>query len=469
MLYWSIYGAFYAVLAGVICLILFLFLGRNKTLCDQSIARLTAKVWFECKLLFLFPGLLLPFSGIYTRRLDGIIYLLASFWLAYLFVNDCRYTPRPWAHSALAALADTWRRSGQGLPFRRKLLRRGVLAFAGTLPLAALAGLTLLGLFHFSLSWGLDLFHLVLPFLCACGIALLLLIPLGWQIKGTLDFAQDVEALTRCIAALRAGDLGAAPALPGDSDLCAAAADLAAVREGMDAALAERVKSERTKVELIANVSHDLKTPLTSVISYVELLKEEEGLPDHVRDYIRILDEKSHRLSGMVRDVFEISKAASGTMPVKSGQLNFGKLLDQTLADMAEAIEESGLVFKVDRPQTPVYIDSDGDRLYRVFQNLFQNALQYSLPGSRVYVTLRARDGRAAARVQNTSRDELPPGVDLTQRFVRGDPSRTDSGSGLGLAIASSFTYACGGAFQVATEADLFTAEVSFPTVKVDT
>ena len=233
---------------------------------------------------------------------------------------------------------------------------------------------------------------------------------------------------------------------------------------GLRTALEKQMKSERMKVELIANVSHDLKTPLTSVVSYAALLGEEEDLPPHVKDYIRILNEKARRLQVMVQDVFEVSKAASGELPLRLERLDLTRLLDQTMADMDEAIRESGLTFRVTLPSNPVWITADGDRLYRVFQNLIQNALRYSLEGSRVYLTLEVRNGRATATMKNTSRDELPGGMDFTARFVRGDESRTDGGSGLGLAIASSFTTACGGALEVETDADLFTVRVSFPT-----
>ena len=165
----------------------------------------------------------------------------------------------------------------------------------------------------------------------------------------------------------------------------------------------------------------------------------------------------------MVQDVFEVSKAASGELSLHTERLDLGKLLRQTLADMDEAVSQSSLTFRTELPEAPVWITADGDRLYRVFQNLVQNVLEYSLEGSRVYVTLDAGKDAATVRLKNISRTELPPGVDFTARFVRGDQSRTDGGSGLGLAIASSFTAACGGALRVSTDADLFTVEVEFP------
>ena len=139
------------------------------------------------------------------------------------------------------------------------------------------------------------------------------------------------------------------------------------------------------------------------------------------------------------------------------------RLLRQTLADMDQPIQESGLQLRTQLPDHSVLIQGDSDRLYRVFQNLLGNALKYSLAGSRVYLTLTVEEGQAVAALRNTSAAELRPGLDYTQRFVRGDESRTDGGSGLGLSIASSFVQACGGQFQVETQADLFTALVSFP------
>ena len=141
--------------------------------------------------------------------------------------------------------------------------------------------------------------------------------------------------------------MGNALSLPEDSDLKAAADDLNSIQEGMEAAIRERTKSERMKVELVANVSHDIKTPLTSIVSYVDILKQEENLPEDVKDYIRVLGEKSERLSAMVQDVFEVSKAASGELKVNLEALDFAKLLRQTLADMAEPIEQSSLSMRV--------------------------------------------------------------------------------------------------------------------------
>ena len=279
------------------------------------------------------------------------------------------------------------------------------------------------------------------------------------HITGT---ARDIGLLADQVTAIRDGDLETPLDLPADADLRQTAEQLNDIQAGLHRALAEQTRSERMKVELISNVSHDLKTPLTSVLSYAELLRQ-EPLEGAAADYARIIDEKAHRLAVMVQDVFEVSKAASGQLPVQPERLDFAKLLWQTLADLEGPISKNGLTFRVDLPEAPVMITADGRRLYRVFQNLIDNALKYALTGSRVYLSLKTGEGRAEASLRNTSREELPDGVDLTARFVRGDASRTDGGSGLGLSIASSFTEACGGAFRVETVADLFTAVVSFP------
>lgn len=284
----------------------------------------------------------------------------------------------------------------------------------------------------------------------------------AFGLKKNHRLARDIGALTDQILAVREGNLTEELVLSEDTDLREAADNLNQIQKGMERALAERMKSERMKVDLVTNVSHDIKTPLTSIVSYVELLRQEEELPSHVREYVQILGEKAERLRGIVQDVFEISKATSGQLPINMETLDMGKLLRQTMADMSDRIEESGLTLRTAIPETPVSVLADGQRLYRVFQNLLQNALRYSLAGSRVFLTLTEEDGQAVVRIKNTSGAELADGKDFTERFVRGDDSRTDGGSGLGLSIAKSFAEACGGKLTVETDADLFTVTVCF-------
>ncbi len=236
------------------------------------------------------------------------------------------------------------------------------------------------------------------------------------------------------------------------------------INEGFDISIREQIRSERMKVALITNVSHDLKTPLTSIISYVDLLSKEDGLSETARDYVRILSEKSARLSNMVSDLFDLAKSTSGNMPLEIENIDLKKLIEQTLADMQDKVEKSGLVMKVLLPEKPLYISADGKKLYRVFQNIIDNALKYSFKGTRVHITLEETDGRAVAAVKNTAGYEMDFTADeILQRFNRGDKSRTTEGSGLGLSIAESFTKVCGGGFKVDIDGDLFKVTISFP------
>ena len=243
------------------------------------------------------------------------------------------------------------------------------------------------------------------------------------------------------------------------------------IGSGLDAAVENSVKNERMKTELITNVSHDIKTPLTSIISYVELLKREPDLPPHVMDYIKTISQKADRLNHIVQDVFEVSKAATGNISLDLEDLDIGKLLQQTFGEMEEDLRQSTLAWRVDIPDTPMLVHADGQRLYRVFQNLIRNCDQYALEGSRVYVNLTAQPnpaggGLATVMIRNISRNEITMDADhLTARFVRGDQNRTTEGSGLGLSIAKSFTEACGGRFNVHTDGDLFIVTVQFPLV----
>lgn len=478
--------------AGLILLLLSFFFRKTKKEADRVIAGFTGKIWFEAKVLL--PLLLLilvltyhfrtgyaydlwmEISYAYTYEsfaeatywygdlllcsLPAAFWLLLFWWIC-LAVNDLRYNRKPWKQSLAGKLHRAFTAGQLHLSLPRRMARRNLAAFLGSVVYSLYMIIVGIGGLYLSCPvW-------TIPLLFLPGTAGFLLYA---YLIGTkqMETARDMEALSDRISDIRSGNYtadGDGPAekpFPSDHDLAPAMTQLEDIRHGMANAVDEQMKSERMKVELIANVSHDIKTPLTSIISYVQFLKDEEGLPEHVRDYILILDEKSQRLKNMVQDVFAVSKAASGELPMHMEKLDFGKLLRQTLADMEEQIAGSRVTFRTEIPDTPVMIIADGQRMYRVFQNLFQNAIQYSLEGSRVHVTLKTDDGLAVASVQNTSRCELSKDKDFTERFVRGDQSRTDGGSGLGLSIAQSFTEASGGTFRLETIADLFVVTVSF-------
>ncbi len=379
--------------------------------------------------------------------------LLVLFWGFYLLVfNDWRYNKHPWRHGVFAALS-----AGElKYPLQKRLRRMN--GFLGVVLL-----LLWLEVLSFMVAQTVKLYLPTWAIWNLLGLPwLLALVVFLWFVRRQRRLWIDFGAVADYAASLRAGTLEGELSLPEGSDLGTLADDLNHVREGLHQAVEERTRSERMKVELVTNVSHDLKTPLTSILSYAELL-EQEGLEPPAGEYVKILGEKARRLRDMVRDVFEVSKAASGQLPVKLERLDLARLLRQTLADMDKEVRGSGLTLKTAIPEGEVPITADSDRLYRVFQNLIGNALKYSLPASRVYLTLTAEGGTARAVLQNTSARELDPDTDYAARFVRGDESRADGGSGLGLSIAGSFTRACGGELTISTQADLFTAAVTFP------
>lgn len=464
-------------------------LHKSKKEANLVIAGFTAKIWYEIKLIPIIGILYCFIMAIATIIYNGEWYYLeeiwdmgSSFWgidylmnksalicilslsfgFIWLFINDVRHNEKPWNKSIVSALSKVFRTSMLKLPFGKRMVRQYMWVFFAEFAVGFLMVL-LLGIWAYTnfsieealLSGGVFVFLLLTVWICQFFYA-----------RNNKEIAEDMDALVSQIEIIHSGRLAEIPEVSKDSDLSEAINNLNDIQKGMKTALEEQIKSERMKVELIANVSHDIKTPLTSIISYVELLKQEDDLPDHVRDYISILENKSQRLKAMVQDVFEVSKAASGELSVNMEDLDLGKLIRQTLADMSEQIEESNVIIKTEMPEGAVMIHADGERLYRVFQNLLQNALIYSLEGSRIYVTLQEDGKLVAASIKNTSKDEIPSDVDFTERFVRGDKSRSDGGSGLGLSIAQNFTEACGGTFKVETIADLFVVTVSFKKVE---
>lgn len=235
------------------------------------------------------------------------------------------------------------------------------------------------------------------------------------------------------------------------------------INNGLQEGYKEMMKSEKMKVDLITNVSHDLKTPLTSIISYVELLSKED-LPETARDYVKILSEKSERLKNIVSDLFDLAKSTSGNLSLDLEYLDLKKLIEQTLADMGDDIEKSNMRIKTTLTENPVYIYSDGKKLYRVFQNIIGNALKYSLQGTRIYIDMEIINNRVNVTVKNTASYEMDfTAEEILQRFSRGDKSRSTEGSGLGLSIAESFTRACGGTFRVEIDGDQFRVKLGFP------
>ena len=239
--------------------------------------------------------------------------------------------------------------------------------------------------------------------------------------------------------------------------------DLNRISEGMSAAVDERLRSERFKTDLITNVSHDLKTPLTSIINYVDLLQK-QPLEPQAAEYAAVIARQGQRLKKLTEDLVEASKASSGSLPVNAEPTDLAELLTQAVGEYAPRLEKSNLEPVLQLPGEPVWSMLDGRLTWRVVDNLLSNACKYSQPGTRVYVEAEQREGRAWLRVKNISRQQLNiPADELMERFVRGDSSRTTEGSGLGLNIARSLAELQNGEFGLAIDGDLFKAWASFP------
>ena len=245
-----------------------------------------------------------------------------------------------------------------------------------------------------------------------------------------------------------------------DGDLgifSAAGEELEKVKEGFSAAVEEELKSRNMKTELITNVSHDLKTPLTAIITYVNLLKEEGTTEEERKSYIEILDRKSLRLKKLIEDLFEISKAASGNIQIRRQQVDLAEMVKQAVLEQEDRLAEAKVDCRVSVPENRVLIFLDGEKTYRILENLIVNVSKYALAGTRAWITLRETVDDVEIEVKNTSAQELAEDCSyLTERFVRGDTSRNTEGSGLGLAIVKSFTELQGGSFRIETDGDLF-------------
>ena len=241
---------------------------------------------------------------------------------------------------------------------------------------------------------------------------------------------------------------------------------------GLLHAVDDNTKNERMKADLITNVSHDIKTPLTSIINYVNLIKIEDIENERVKNYVRILDEKSQRLKQLMEDLVEASKVSSGNVKLDMQQIDIVELVCQTGGEFNEKFETKELTIVTKLPKQAVYIWSDGRHLYRVIENLYNNVAKYALEKTRVYVEVSQQEDQAVFSIKNVSERSLAMENssvdDLTERFIRGDSSRTTEGSGLGLSIAKNLTNLMGGSLEITVDGDLFRATIRFPLYRAE-
>ncbi len=370
----------------------------------------------------------------------------------------------------LAALVTLAARRKAGRMWENTLccrLFRSVRAFFRVLPFAwrtalGVAGYLAVNVFLLFLhpnityfSYPFDFWIQVLPLAALVGFNLLVL-------AGCTFFSWQLQQLERTAKALAEGNLEAkADTRRLFFSLKRHGEHLNAIGDGMNRAVEQRMRSERLKTELITNVSHDIKTPLTSIISYVDLLKK-EGLTGDAADYLNILDRQSQRLRKLTEDVVEASKASTGNLPVDLQPIQVREIVDQALGDYDQRLGDSGLQAVVGAPEEVLTALADGKLLWRVLDNLLSNVCKYAQPGSRVYIDLAAGEGRVSLAMKSISREMLNISAEeLMERFVRADASRHTEGSGLGLNIAKSLMELMGGSLALSIDGDLFRVDLT--------
>ena len=275
------------------------------------------------------------------------------------------------------------------------------------------------------------------------------------------DIREKYDRLNIAAAAIANGDLKTE--ILADTGLFEPVAEsLQKIQEGFGKAVEEEVKSQRMKTELITNVSHDLKTPLTAIITYVDILKKEED-PGKQKEYVEVLEKKSQRLKVLIEDLFEISKAGSGNVKLELMDVDVVNLFKQVKLELEDKIKKADLDFRCSYPEEKLTVRLDSQKTYRIFENLLVNIVKYAMPHTRVFIEILREDDQAVIRMKNISEQELNiQGQELTERFVRGDAARNTEGAGLGLAIVKSFVELQGGEFGIEIDGDLFKTQVRF-------
>ena len=296
-------------------------------------------------------------------------------------------------------------------------------------------------------------------------IVILFLIAFWYYVfKKMLDYMGQVDKVRQKIKNMYYGDIQN-PLKENElyGELKQVARELNDISGGLSKAIEEATKSERLKTELITNVSHDIKTPLTSIINYVDLMKQEKIDNPTIQEYLKVLDSKSQRLKKLTEDLIEASKASSGNIKLTMEPLNVKELVKQVRGEFEDRFSKIGLEIIETFPEEDVTIEADSRYLYRVMENMYVNISKYALENSRVYIDVIKTKGKIQIALKNISKDKLNISVnELMERFVRGDESRTNEGSGLGISIAKSLTELQGGKFDIYLDGDLFKVVIEF-------
>lgn len=464
----------YAVISLVLALVCFIFLMRgagHKSGCAEPVPGPFYKVPFDLVTLGLVTllGIMLAFVSEVGRSRDtvGIILLaaagllavpLCTLWCASLAMRV--KVGGLWKQTILYRLFALCLRMLRGCFGLIRRVFRGIGNLFRSLPLVwkTALGLSALCLLEF---FGIAAFHRDTDMLLICWfLEKLVLIP------AVLYLALMLRRLQAGGRALASGDLSHQT----DTrrliwDFKEHGQNLNAIALGMSRAVESQLKSERLKTELITNVSHDIKTPLTSIINYVDLLKGAEDETQRA-EYLEVLDRQSKRLKKLTEDLVEVSKASSGSMETHPSRHSVSELMRQALGEYGDRLEKAGLTPVLTLPEQELFAMLDGTLTWRVLDNLFSNACKYGQPGTRFYLDAAETDGRVRLSFKNISREPLNLSAEeLMERFVRGDRSRHSEGSGLGLNIAKSLTELQGGVFSLSVDGDLFKVEITLPKV----
>ncbi|HZK34521.1 MAG TPA: HAMP domain-containing sensor histidine kinase [Bacillota bacterium] len=450
------------IIAASISLLGLAFLGRKdvirvnkKIVAKISLVKLEYKLILLMMVVLVYDLLSIVYSVAFVQVLHQIMLSLACWWLFYLVLNIISSKKGFISNSYAIGIPEKLGQRLKGKPLP-KMMQYKLIYYVCLNLLLALATVLL-----FFLVYSFPSISLGLLFLISITATVYLV---TMSVRESNHFVDNLCVLDNHLARIKEGDYKTQLESQDYKTLHQLADDLGHIQDGMSHTLDSMLKSERTKVELITNVSHDLKTPLTSIISYVDLLLKEEDLPDHARDYVKVLQKKSDRLKLLIQDVFDLSKAASGEMKLNIKTLDLGRLINQIIADTNDSIAASSLDYKVSTPVSTAYIEGDSDKLYRVFMNLIQNTLKFSQDNTRVYIDVLNFSDYGLVEFKNISNYEMNFNEkNILDRFVKGDISRSTEGSGLGLAIAKSFIELLDGDLEIKVDGDLFKVLIKLP------
>lgn len=390
---------------------------------------------------------------VFTLAIAAVLVMVAYIQLKFL-MTDLKDWPNLKSQWEKSLMKKSWKLTKQFfISAKESLVEAFLVQSIGVQVFVLLAAVFFIGMASFmtAINPVFILFYLVL--LAAAGV------PLGMFLLKKVGYFNRIVQKTNELAE---GKLGEDLPVTGKTVMAKLAGNINVLKQGVKQSQSEQAKSERLKTELITNVSHDLRTPLTSIITYTQLLKESGLSEDERKAYLEIIDRKSKRLKVLIDDLFEVSKMATGNIELAKERVDLNQLLEQALAEYDETIQKSSLQFRVTKASEPVYALVDGQKLWRVFDNLIGNILKYSLENSRVYISIVTNEKQAVLTFKNVSKYELSDNADeLYERFKRGDTSRHTDGSGLGLAIVKSIIDLHEGKMDIEADGDLFKVTIT--------